>query len=149
MILALAITGLVAGIAGLSLALVAHNRVNQVVEECAQILRRQLQTADGSADSRSVRDVAIVQYDALQEMTGHRSFSLALMNAAGDGVVLTSINGRTETRTYAKIVRDGHATQDLSPEEDQVVRAARLGQSPLLDVDDAAEPAQQTSGTRA
>jgi len=43
-------------------------------------------------------------------------------------VVLSSINGRTETRTYAKIVRSGAGTQALSPEQEHAVRAARLGQ---------------------
>ena len=47
----------------------------------------------------------MVRYDALSEMSGQLSFSVALLNALGDGVVLSSINGRTETRTYAKIVR--------------------------------------------
>ena len=44
-----------------------------------------------------------------------------------DGVVLSSINGRTETRTYAKIVRSGAGMQALSPEGEHAVRAARLG----------------------
>jgi hypothetical protein len=61
-------------------------------------------------------------------MSGQLSFSVALLNALGDGVVLSSINGRTETRTYAKIVRSGAGTQALSPEEEHAVRAARLGQ---------------------
>jgi hypothetical protein len=43
---------------------------------------------------------------------------------------MTSINGRSETRTYAKIIVGGHGAQQLSPEEEQSVRAARLGQSP-------------------
>ena len=59
-------------------------------------------------------------------MSGQLSFSVALLNALGDGVVLSSINGRTETRTYAKIVRSGAGTQALSPEEEHAVRAARL-----------------------
>jgi hypothetical protein len=61
-------------------------------------------------------------------MSGQLSFSVALLNALGDGVVLSSINGRSETRTYAKIVRAGNGTQPLSPEEEQAVRSARLGQ---------------------
>jgi UDP-N-acetylenolpyruvoylglucosamine reductase len=60
-------------------------------------------------------------------MSGQLSFSVALLNAAGDGVVLSSINGRTETRTYAKVVLAGTGTQELSPEEEQAVRSARLG----------------------
>ena len=124
------------GVAGLSIAVVAHNRVNQVVDECGEMLRRQLQVASGSVDERALRDLAIVHYDALKEMSGHRSFSLALINAVGDGIIISSINGRTETRTYAKAVQAGHAVETLSPEENQVLRAARLGKGPVISMDD-------------
>jgi hypothetical protein len=136
MLVAVAVAGVVAGVAGLSIAVVAHNRVNQVVEECAEVLRRQLQVASGAVDDQALRDLAIVHYDALKEMSGHRSFSLALLNATGDGVVISSINGRTETRTYAKVVRDGHPLEMLSPEENQALRAARLGKGPTVSMDD-------------
>ncbi|WP_067450915.1 DUF4446 family protein [Actinomadura macra] len=136
MLVAVAVAGLVAGVAGLSIAVVAHNRVNQVVDECGEMLRRQLQVASGSVDERAMRDLAIVHYDALKEMSGHRSFSLALINAVGDGVVISSINGRTETRTYAKVVQEGHPVEMLSPEENQALRAARLGKGPVVSMDD-------------
>jgi Flp pilus assembly protein TadG len=136
MLVAVAVVGLVAGVAGLSIAVVAHNRVNQVVEECSELLRRQLQVAGGNADNQALRDLAIVHYDALKEMSGHRSFSLAVLNANGDGVVVSSINGRTETRTYAKAVREGHPVEMLSPEENQALRAARLGKGPVVTMDD-------------
>ncbi|GAA1527973.1 hypothetical protein GCM10009678_07140 [Actinomadura kijaniata] len=136
MLIAVAVAGLVAGVAGLSIAVVAHNRVNQIVEECAEMLRRQLQAAGGPVDNQALRDLAIVHYDALKEMSGHRSFSLALLNSAGDGVIVSSINGRTETRTYAKAVQDGHAREMLSPEESQALRAARLGKGPVVSMDD-------------
>jgi hypothetical protein len=131
-----AIAGLVAGVAGLSIALAAHNRVTLVVEECADVLRRQLQVAGGVVDNQALRDLAIVHYDALKEMSGRLSFSLAVINAAGDGVVVTSINGRTETRTYAKVVRNGRGIEPLSPEEDQALRAARLGKGPVVRMTD-------------
>jgi hypothetical protein len=132
----MAVMGLVAGVVGLSVALAAHNRVNLVVEECADVLRRQLQVADGVVDNLALRDLAIVHYDALTEMAGRLSFSLAVINAAGDGVVVSSINGRSETRTYAKVVRDGRGVEALSPEEDQALRAARLGKGPVVRMDD-------------
>ena len=78
-------------------------------------------------DLRALRDVAVIRYDALQEMSGQLSFSLALLNAVGDGVVLSSINGRAETRTYAKSVRACKGVQELSPEEAQAVHSAQLG----------------------
>jgi hypothetical protein len=81
----------------------------------------------GTVDPRALRDVAIVRYDALNEGSGQLSFSLALLNATGDGVVLSSINGRAETRTYAKPIVAGQGKQELSPEEAQAVHTARLG----------------------
>jgi hypothetical protein len=60
-------------------------------------------------------------------MSGQLSFSLALLNSSGDGVVLSSINGRAETRTYAKIILAGQGEQQLSPEEEEAIRVARLG----------------------
>ena len=76
---------------------------------------------------RALRDVGIVRYDALNEMSGQLSFSLALLNTLGDGVVISSINGRAETRTYAKPIVAGKGAQELSPEEAQAVHSARLG----------------------
>ncbi|ETK34874.1 hypothetical protein MPTA5024_17240 [Microbispora sp. ATCC PTA-5024] len=80
-----------------------------------------------------MRDVAVYRYDALEEMTGRLSFSVALINGFGDGIVLTSINGRTETRTYVRVVCGGKGLQPLSPEEEHAVRAARLGIGPEVE----------------
>jgi hypothetical protein len=97
-----------------------------VVRECNDLIQGAVGSR-GTVDPRALRDVAIIRYDALNEMSGQLSFSLALLNTVGDGVVLSSINGRTETRTYAKPVLGGKATQPLSPEEAQVVQSARSG----------------------
>lgn len=73
----------------------------------------------------AIRHVAVVRYDAFNDMGGRMSFSAALLDDAGDGVVISSINGRTETRTYAKGVKGGSSEADLSPEEVQVIGYAR------------------------
>jgi hypothetical protein len=104
----------------------AHRRTSRVVRECNELIQGAVGSR-GTVDPRALRDVAIVRYDALQEMSGQLSFSLALLNALGDGIVLSSINGRAETRTYAKPVRAGKGMQELSPEEAQAVHSARLG----------------------
>jgi len=97
------------------------------VKECTALIEGSAGSR-GTVDPLALRDLAVVRYDALSEMSGQLSFSVALLNAIGDGVVLSSINGRSETRTYAKIVKQGSPTQPLSPEEEQAVRSARLGQ---------------------
>lgn len=138
-LIALAVTGAVVGAVGFVVALAARNRADQAVEECMEMVRRQLHAASGAADHRAIRDIAIVHYDALKEVAGGLSFSLALLNATGNGVVLTSINGRTETRTYAKVVEHGRGRQLLSPEEDEAVRSAQLGKGPSIRLDDPLE----------
>jgi hypothetical protein len=126
---ALSIAGVVAGVLGILFGLAAYRRSATVMRECNAPAQDQGSAGSrGTADPSALRDVAIVRYDALNEMTGQFSFSLAVLNAHGDGIVLSSINGRTETRTYAKAVVAGKPAQDLSPEEEQAVRSARLGQ---------------------
>lgn len=74
--------------------------------------------------SRSARNVGLVRYDAFDDMGGQMSFSAAILNDHGDGVVLTSINGRTEARTYAKTVEVGGSDHNLSPEEQKAISEA-------------------------
>ncbi len=77
-------------------------------------------------DSASaLRHVAVVRYDAFGDMGGHLSWSLALLDDGGDGVVLTSIHGRSDSRTYAKNVTGWSASQQLSPEESEAIGFAR------------------------
>jgi hypothetical protein len=77
----------------------------------------------------AIRHVAVVRYDAFGDMGGRLSFSAALLDDSGDGLVFSSINGRSETRTYAKGVKAGNSEAQLSPEEEQVVSWALRGHS--------------------
>ncbi len=72
----------------------------------------------------ALRNVALVRFDAFDDMAGRMSFALALLDDGGDGVTLTAIAGRSDTRIYAKGVRDGGGEQELSPEEQAAVGAA-------------------------
>ncbi len=75
----------------------------------------------------AIRHVAVVRYDAFGDMGGRLSFSVAMLDDSGDGLVFSSINGRSETRTYAKGVKHGSSEAKLSPEEEQVVNWALRG----------------------
>ncbi len=72
----------------------------------------------------AIQKFGIVRYDAFEDMGGRMSFSAALLDDHGDGVVLTSINGRTETRTYAKEVRGLTSEFNLSDEEQRAIAEA-------------------------
>jgi hypothetical protein len=80
-----------------------------------------------TALSDALRHVAVVRYDAFGDMGGRLSFTAALLDDAGDGLILTAIHGRSEARTYAKGVIGGSSEQSLSPEEQQAIDAALRG----------------------
>lgn len=77
--------------------------------------------------SDALRHVAVVRYDAFGDMGGRLSFTVALLDDAADGVVLSSIHGRSESRSYAKGVKGGSSEQSLSPEEQQAIELAMRG----------------------
>jgi hypothetical protein len=70
--------------------------------------------------------VAMVHYDAFPDMGGKLSFSLAMLNDQGDGIVLSVINGRSETRAWGKRVVAGTSRQRLSDEESHVLERAMV-----------------------
>lgn len=75
----------------------------------------------------AVSRVGVVRYDAFDGMGGALSFSAALLDERGDGVVVSAINGRTETRCYAKSINAGRSEHHLSDEEIDAVDAAIEG----------------------
>lgn len=73
----------------------------------------------------AMRHVAVVRYDAFGDMGGHLSWSVALCDDAGDGVLLTCVHGRSESRTYARSVTAWSCDQPLSEEESRALSQAR------------------------
>ena len=92
----------------------------------AERLRAQL-TRSASDVEQSLRHVAVVRYDAFGDMGGRLSFSAAIVDDRGDGLVISSIHARGESRTYAKGIVEGDSEVTLSPEEQQALAAARTG----------------------
>lgn len=67
---------------------------------------------------------ALQRYKAFANIGGDQSFSLVLLDRKGDGVMISSIYGRDESRVYAKSVSGGKANFPLSDEEQEVLAAA-------------------------
>jgi hypothetical protein len=73
-----------------------------------------------------------VRYDAYNELSGHQSLSIALLDGTRSGVVLSCIHHRDQARLYAKQVHEGRGELELSPEEAEAVRIA-VSTSPRAD----------------
>jgi hypothetical protein len=100
-----------------------HARAIQRLEQVARALnstdRRQEQLIEGA-----VSRVGLLRYDAFEDVGGRLSFSCALLDDHGSGVVVTSINGRQDTRVYAKPVSEGGSVYSLSAEEEEAIKRA-------------------------
>jgi hypothetical protein len=81
----------------------------------------------------NLQHLAVVRYDAYGDMGGRLSWSMALLDDKGDGVVLTSINSRNDARSYAKEVKAFESDSKLSPEEEEAIETLRKDAPPTLD----------------
>ena len=76
---------------------------------------------------REVHRVGFVRYNSFNDADSELSFTLALLNNEGDGIVLTSIYSKDESRTYGKAVRKFVPQQGASKEEQAAIVMARTG----------------------
>ena len=93
--------------------------LHRAVDEVAAGLSRIDKRVDGCLSHTS-----IVRYDAYEDAGGHQSASLAFLDAARSGVVVSAILGRDYARIYVKELDRGRASVALSPEEQQAVDRA-------------------------
>jgi hypothetical protein len=102
----------------------ATGSAHEPLPEDVQGLRQEV-AALRAEGAYALKHLAVVRYDAFGDMGGHLSWSLTIADDEGNGVVLTSIHGRSEARTYAKSINGWSCDQQLSPEEDEAIAAAR------------------------
>lgn len=86
----------------------------ELLEQAVGILQAQLPSC--------LQRTGIVRYDAFESVGGEQSFSVALLDAKGNGVVLSGVHSRNDVRVYAKAVYDGHSSHGLSEEEKRALQ---------------------------
>jgi hypothetical protein len=92
-----------------------HRAVDEIAAGLARVDRR----VDESLSKSS-----IVRYDAYEGTGGHQSASVALLDGARSGIVVSAIQGRDYARIYMKELEHGRASIALSPEEEEAVERA-------------------------
>jgi hypothetical protein len=93
------------------------------VEESIEHFERRMQSTESRLDG-CVAYRSLVRYDAYNELSGHQSSSLALLDARKSGVVVSSIVHRDQARLYVKQLHEGESEIELSPEEQEAVDTA-------------------------
>jgi hypothetical protein len=101
----------------------AHlEKVDGVARGLADVTTR---TATLERDGRhAFQRVGLVRYNPFEETGGNQSFALALLDADGNGWVLSSLHARSGTRIYAKTITAGRSEAALSTEETDAIRQA-------------------------
>lgn len=101
----------------------AEGRLATIETELERVTAR---AAELEALARTdVSRVGFVRYDAFDDTGSELSFALALLSREGDGVVVSSIYSRTDTRTYGKAVERYKAAVNASDEELRAIEFAR------------------------
>jgi hypothetical protein len=93
------------------------------LEQASAGLEERIAAVEGRLQT-VVSRTAVIRYDAYNEMTGRQSSSIAMLDDAATGIVLSSILHREQARFYAKWVIEGESELELSPEEREAVTEA-------------------------
>jgi hypothetical protein len=101
----------------------AFSALREYVEDVRRRQDTRLDDVERRLDG-AVTHQALVRYDAYNEMSGHQSLSIALLDENRSGIVLSSIHHRDQARLYAKQIHAGTPEHRLSPEEEEVLRLA-------------------------
>lgn len=94
------------------------------LEERAGALERRVSDSEKEGATH-LQNVGVVRYNAFEGIGGEQSFSLAVLDDAANGIVLTGIFGHAETRVYAKPIESGSSKYLISPEESEAIDKAR------------------------
>ena len=99
----------------------ATERMNEMERMHAVIEQRSL---------RSLQHIGLVRFNPFEDTGSDQSFAIALLDDQRDGIVLSSLHGRANTRIFAKPVSGGSSPHNLSDEESQAIRIAIEGTRP-------------------
>ena len=86
----------------------AVTKVNNLDEKCRRL---------DDITITTIQNVGMVRFNAFEDTGSDLSFALALLDQKKNGIVLSSIYGRSESRVYAKPVVGGESTYHLTAEE--------------------------------
>jgi hypothetical protein len=112
-----------------------HDRLVGSAEQAVKASERmaQIESTHATIQERSLRSlqhIGLVRFNPFEDTGSDQSFAIALLDDQRDGVVISSLHGRANTRVFAKPVANGTSPHHLSDEEAQAIRVALEGTRP-------------------
>jgi uncharacterized protein YoxC len=75
-------------------------------------------------NKHAIQKIAVVRFNAFDDISGDLSFSLAALNCHNDGIIITSIYGHDSSTAFLREITNGKATIHLMDEEEKALRQA-------------------------
>jgi len=123
---------LVRGAQGGSLEQVLDQHIGQVRQVSSRL--DDLNTMTEYLEQRtrgSLQHIGLVRFNPFEDTGSDQSFAIALLDDRKDGIVISSLHGRANTRVFAKPVENGTSRHTLSSEETDAIRIAVEGTTPV------------------
>lgn len=103
-----------------------------LMEHIEEVRRTGKKCAELEVDAKAMRNqligcvqrCGVVRFNAFPDIASDLSFAIALLDENNDGVIFSSIYGRSESRTYAKPIKNGASSYLLSGEEQEALKIA-------------------------
>jgi Protein of unknown function (DUF4446) len=119
------LVGLTSAGDGRSLESTLHATLDKVGALSSEVVQLKSRTTTTEAvQKKAVQRTGLVRYNPFEDTGGNQSFAVALLDANGDGVVVSSLHARQNTRVYAKAIVGGRSEAALSDEETEALRKA-------------------------
>lgn len=99
-----------------------HDALEQLEKQQSELLARQFEQAETL--STCLKNLGIVRFNAFDDVGGEQSFAIVVLDSDRNGVALSSIYGRQDSRVYAKAISKGQGERPLSEEEQKALDMA-------------------------
>ncbi len=96
-----------------------------------QVVQNKINEISNKQDEQShsldlcVKRVGLVKFNAFEDVGGEQSFAVAFLDSHDTGVILSSMYGRQDSRTYIRAITNGAGERELSEDEQRALKAAR------------------------
>ena len=116
---------MMAGVDGGNLEKLLNNQVDEVamIAKENKNLQQEVERIDDIL-AKAITRIAVIRFDAFNDMSNDLSYCVAMLDSEDNGIVISGIFGREDSRTYVKPIVNGVSSYKLIKEEEQALREA-------------------------
>ena len=118
------------GVEGTNLEQALNEHIDRVQQACTSVAELQMETQRIDRTlQHTMQWTGVVRFNPFRYTGGDQSFAWAIADSEGNGIVLSSLHARDQTRVYAKPLRNWESQYSLTEEEQEAITRARPAQA--------------------